>query len=52
MINLHKSYLDELGLEFETKGSAVRRINDCTMQPGPKSGVLTAQPLKYLDSAS
>ena len=34
MINLHKSYVAELGFRLATSGSALRHTNNCAMEPG------------------
>ena len=34
MINLHESYVAELGFELATPGSEVRRATDCAIEAG------------------
>ena len=36
MINLHESYVAELGFELATPGSSVRHATVCSMEPGSK----------------
>ena len=35
MINLHKSYMAELGFKHAMPGFAIRRATDCAMEPRP-----------------
>ena len=37
MINLHESYVVELGFELATPGFSVRHATDCAMEPGYSS---------------
>ena len=52
IINLHGSYVAELGFELATPGSTVRRTIDCAVEPGFELGYLHNifrgfSPIKY-----